>query len=460
MTLRTLAGVPYQQSHILNDEETDRLKVFIHSACKKPWVIFDEHAVLARLLSSACMDWVEGTRELLRRFVRDYKDITRLLLGEAGGHSDAGEIIREIESIESDMSDPHEGGRTVMILALRGGRKVVYKPKSMTPEAAFGDFVAWLNRLGLSLDLHAMTVLDRGSYGWSEFVQHIPCVSRDEQARFYRRIGMFSAVFYLLRGIDYHRDNLVAHGEQPVFIDHEMLFYPSYIDPGRTELREHTLGKVQSDYYESVINSRLFPVHERRVNGEVADVSAVGYRDESGVNPHLPLCEGQYPEPGQYIGEILAGFREAYELFVSRRAELLSEEGPMKPFTDSSYRFNIRATSAYLSIRNLCLVPDALKTGHGFCVYIHGVRSRLPAIFSGELPQGLRLEELKMLSRLDVPRFMSRPESKKIYAPGVGALDEVLTYTGKELVTARIHALGEEDMERQAGFIAASLSAR
>jgi len=57
-------------------------------------------------------------------------------------------------------------------------------------------------------------VIDRGAYGWVEYIAPLPCDAPDQIERFYRRHGALLALFHILLATDMHRENMIAHGEQ------------------------------------------------------------------------------------------------------------------------------------------------------------------------------------------------------------------------------------------------------
>ena len=67
-------------------------------------------------------------------------------------------------------------------------------------------------------------MIERGAYGWAEFVAHRYCDGEAELARFYRGLGHWLGVLRLLGGTDIHHENLIAVGPVPVVIDVESLF--------------------------------------------------------------------------------------------------------------------------------------------------------------------------------------------------------------------------------------------
>src|ERR1051326_7324695 len=66
--------------------------------------------------------------------------------------------------------DRHRGGRCVMIATFSSCCKLVYKPKSMAVDEHFQELLHWINERGTHPALRPLKVLNRGGYGWAEFV--------------------------------------------------------------------------------------------------------------------------------------------------------------------------------------------------------------------------------------------------------------------------------------------------
>src|SRR4029079_14101787 len=122
--------------------------------------------------------------------------------------------------------DKRRGGQSVLIASFRSGLGVVYKPRALGVDAHVQELLAWLNARGDHPPFRTLTVLDRGTYGWVEFVAAAACTSRDEVRRFYERQGGYLALLYALEATDFHGENLIAAGEHPVLVDLESLFHP------------------------------------------------------------------------------------------------------------------------------------------------------------------------------------------------------------------------------------------
>ena len=80
-------------------------------------------------------------------------------------------------------------------------------------------------------EFRTLTILDRGEYGWTEFVSPETCLTRDDVTRFYERVGGLIALLYVMDATDLHAGNIIAAGEHPMLIDLEALFHPHRTAP-------------------------------------------------------------------------------------------------------------------------------------------------------------------------------------------------------------------------------------
>ena len=57
-------------------------------------------------------------------------------------------------------------------------------PRSLAIDLHFQDLLNWLNQRGQQSAFRTVTLLNRGRYGWSEFVAAFICSSQEEVGRF------------------------------------------------------------------------------------------------------------------------------------------------------------------------------------------------------------------------------------------------------------------------------------
>src|SRR5690606_12386679 len=151
--------------------------------------LFDEYPVLARLAATLVDHWVEAGAEFVSRLDADLP-----VLRSAFGHA----AIDRVQDLRVLISDPHHHGRGVIGVLFETGLKVIYKPRDLGPEAAFGDLLSWCNEAGLSLPLRTLRVVRRDGYGWMEFAEAARCTAADDVHRFYVRAGMLLALVHAM----------------------------------------------------------------------------------------------------------------------------------------------------------------------------------------------------------------------------------------------------------------------
>ena len=210
-----------------------------------------EFPVLGRLLATVVQLWLEANQEMFERIEQ-----SRDALAQAFNISPQADL----SGIRQGLSDPHRGGRTVTILTFTneaGERHVVYKPKDMGVDQAYQRYLGTLNGLSDLPPLRTLTALARASYGFMELVEHRPCRSEQELARFYRHAGRLMAVLYLLGCTDCHYENLIASGDQLVLIDTETLLEADPAD--HINAVEQSRSGLSLSLQDSVLRTGLLP---------------------------------------------------------------------------------------------------------------------------------------------------------------------------------------------------------
>jgi lantibiotic modifying enzyme len=174
-----------------------------------------EYSVFSRWLVLMIEQWLDLSEEFIRRLRNDLPQI----------NSDFKDTAGQAVLLEMSDSDPHDNGRTVIIVTFESGLRLVYKPKPMGLESDYFRFIDWLNTQDLLLNFKPLKVINRECYGWVEFVNHVPMEEPEQAKRYYLRSGMLLCLIYVLDGNDFHSENIVACGEHPVLIDLETIFH-------------------------------------------------------------------------------------------------------------------------------------------------------------------------------------------------------------------------------------------
>ena len=319
--------------------------------------ILTEYPVLARELVGRADQWLASSLEFLRRLSRDWP----IIQTKFSPPSDAG-ILYELQT---QLGDRHRDGRSVQIARFGSGFSIVYKPRSLQVDGHFQELLEWFNRKTGDLAFQGLTILDRGTHGWSEFVPGEDCLSVDGVRRFYERQGGYLALFYILNGSDIHCENVIASGEHPFVVDLEVLFHAPIAEPrpGLNDVAVEGLAR-------SVLRCGLLPMPARfgesaepldrsglaaplsqlspfallhAVESGTDEMQLVRKRSPIRASAHWPKVAGQ-PVEAVDVDAVERGFRRVCEVILSNRGELLDVDGPIARFRGDKVRIVLRYT--------------------------------------------------------------------------------------------------------------------
>ena len=119
--------------------------------------LLSEYPVLARRLAGCIDNWIIFSAEFLERLAVDWNEIVKLFnIGPECG------VLMEAAA---GAGDTHRRGRSVLIARFEGGLQLVYKPRSISVDQHFQDFIRWVNEKGANPQLRTLKVLDRETMG-------------------------------------------------------------------------------------------------------------------------------------------------------------------------------------------------------------------------------------------------------------------------------------------------------
>ena len=378
--------------------------------------LFTRFPVAARLAATVTGCWIDFVGEFLRRL-----------------HADRGELEHRfgvraepgcLRAVQAGVSDPHHGGRTVLILEFSGGLRLVYKPRPLAIDRAFYRLIENINKRQFGPDLGVLKVSNRGEYGWMEFARHAPCSDRKAARRCYQRAGFLAYLVHWLQGIDFHRENVVAAGEHPMLVDLECLAHPLRPDEIASTDDGSSLALARS-----VLRTGLLPMWQSRVAGDApydnsgfdAPVSRRSFlpvlrwerKNTDGMGwvhrtwhhrhrSHRPVLDGRPLSIIAFERDVLAGYRAAVAL-------LEGSDGPeLRPLRREIYeaaaRRIKRPTLVYGLLLKQSLEPAVLSDGVDRSIELMG----LPCAADDPDWQA----EVPSLEMLDVPYFRYAEDSK------------------------------------------------
>jgi type 2 lantibiotic biosynthesis protein LanM len=462
------------QEQLKGETPAERFQSFIEQLCEpeRMLALLEIYPVLARLVVSVIDQGINYGLEFLHHLCRDWPEICACFTPD----DDPGMLIK----VAMGVGDTHQQGRSVIRLEFASGFKLIYKPRSLAIDVHVQALVAWLNERGNHPAFRTLTVLNKGTYGWVEYVQPASCTSAEEVARFYERLGGYLALMYALEGNDFHFENIIAAGEHPMLIDLETLFQP-YLRIKGNEDQQKTPQSFEL-LRTSVSRVGLLPGPAWvNAQGESLDVSGLGGKggqltpqplpmfEETGtdemrlVRKRLPIQDqlnrptlnGTVIDALAYLDQVITGFAKIYRLLSKHRTELLTRFLPS--FAEDEIRVVLRPTKNYGYLLQESYHPTVLQNALD--------RERLFDHLWASVPRQSHLTrvigaEIDDLRRNDIPFFLTRPALRHLYTSQRQCIADFFEESGVERVERRIQQLSEQDFARQCWIIQASFATK
>jgi type 2 lantibiotic biosynthesis protein LanM len=461
---------------------------------------FQKYPVLGRLVATAIDLWVEATSEFLQRLKADQAEIEQLFLAKplsketdrdgissplfsACSDSQLGRVI----AIKSNLSDPHNRGRSVILIEFESELKLVYKPKNLGLEVAYNQFLDWCNQHGVPLPFKVLKVCDRQTYGWVEYVKHQPLEDDLAAQRFYQRSGALLCILYLLQGTDCHHENLIACGEHLVLVDMETLMHHEASEFTGSSEATAALDSAHQKLFDSVLRSGLLPrwefTQDNRMVYDVSGLGSVGSEESTAIvqrwkfvntdDMHLgyekiatpgkaneAILNGVILSPNNHIDVLVQGFEQMYHFLIEQRQALLSADGPLTKMKAQQVRFVFRNTSLYGIVLQNSLAPQFLQNGVDRSIELD-ILSRA-FLLSSDKPKewSVLRSELRAMEQLDIPYFGSKSHGDDV----TDGLEQPIKGYFKEpsysQVLRRLQALDETDLGQQVTIIQSAFHAK
>ncbi|WFB58588.1 type 2 lanthipeptide synthetase LanM family protein [Paenibacillus sp. BR1-192] len=424
--------------------------------------LFDTYPVLARCMTEYTLMFGTYVCEIIIHYSSDWNKF-KSKLGN-GCEYDC------LTGIEIGAGDTHNKGKSVAILKFNSGAKLVYKPHSLRIDECYSAMLDWVNQRGIKYLLTSPNALNCGTYGYHEFISHHPCQSIMEVEQFYYRLGALTALCYACGATDYHSENIIASGAQPVLIDLETIFTPLT----ETQL-QYMLGEQS---LRTVFSSLMIPgIYSPSPLLDI-DLSAVGGRggqksqlmkiqrinnfgtdeafliDESYTTDerqNRPMINGEYMDVSMFTKHMIEGFCDLYRLILTHRDTFVQDI--LLPYSDAMGRHVIRATALYGKLLTHSMHPDYLQN--------ESDRDRLLQIISNNSafpPKTVIEHELEQMQRQDIPYFMFSLNSCDLYDMNGVCIRDFYPMSIIELVEHYLMQLSEDDLSIQLQYLRWSLS--
>ena len=443
----------FEELWVQQSRSTRIYRQFVDHLLRGGWQdVFERYPVLARLMVQSVEQAIENSSRLCRRILADLPRLRRHF----------GELTLPIASVSANLSDRHNGGQSVACLTFANGRQLIYKPRSVMPEIFFNRVLRWTNRRGLTLPLRTVSALDRGAYGWMEYVPHHDCADALEVSQFYWRAGALLALLHACGVSDIHCENLIACGDHPVVVDLETLL---------AERRGSVLG--------TGLLPSPFTARESAADASALGASAV---QDSGLRfpmwmhantDQMILVDGSPRETAQhrvrlngalvqatdFVRELKAGFREAYACLLVHRIKLRSEPW-LERLRLFDLRILVRDSATYGRMHLHLLYPEHLEDGRDRSIELEWLAR--PLCIRAKASRGrvaIYQHERSAMERLDLPLFTTKMWHGMRHDPATQEARAFGSVRDAKALRRRLAQLSERDCRRQLAAITRSLKA-
>ncbi|WP_135828541.1 type 2 lanthipeptide synthetase LanM [Halorussus halobius] len=382
--------------------------------------VFETYPVLLGLLGDVTDQWLRSAGRLADRIAADRDALARTFTD--------GDDLGAVADVTALSDDPHGDGEIVFGVEFAGDCSVVYKPRSVETERAFGTVLEWTNANAAIPDLYVPNLLDRGTYGWMELVDHRECDSERAVERYYERMGGLVALAFALDSTDLHQDNVVAMGEYPVIVDQEMALSPEFettddpSSPALSSLVADSILKTVLVPFTSSLSDEDAEVLTNSGLAELDDVEA-GQETPTFVDPNtdameltfegtyrpdgtnLPRRGGEIRSVSDHVEQLKRGFREVADVVRTNREAFAASDGPLGAFEGCEIRYLLRPTGHYASKLTESVYSSQLRSGIERSLALESLyRIFVPTDDEGDLWKLVDAER-ETLRRFTVPRF-------------------------------------------------------
>jgi type 2 lantibiotic biosynthesis protein LanM len=450
------------------EDESEQFRDYVKSfeGWSQRRAFFIAYPVLYRTLFTKLELWSESLKEFLGRLMLD----RALLESELGVPQQS--LLLSVQSA----GDTHNLGRCVLVLEFSDGMRIVYKPRSTSLEAGFQQYLSVFNSLDEDICLKLIRVIDRGEYGWVEYVNFENQLNELESRNYYTKLGFLTAIVHSISGVDVFFENLISCGPDPVIVDLETMFHTPI-----EQLNESPVNQSLAIIHRSVAGIGILPQPNVGASDtEVFDISVMGARTDAkapykvtGIenfgrsDVRITSIPGWIPEntassEDRFDSNIAAesfffGISRGFACILQHRDAIAKDGGVIDQiFGDCDRRLIVRDTKVYGTLQQDENHPDLLRDQIDRQWFWDRLWAELPK--RPILHRFIR-SELNQLKQGDIPYFNGKVGSTLVTG-GDGTridLSGVIKGSPLELVKTRMLQLTSDELDEQKRIAATTL---
>lgn len=432
----------------------------------------ERYPVLGRLLAVTYTNWADSITEFLERLSKD----SAMLANTFFNTDKLGLLV----DYSGDAGDVHCNGRSVALLTFSGGRKLVYKPKNLQIANDFFGLIKELNTQ-LPLDLATRRIEVMGDYTWEEFITHKECGDISEFPAFFQRMGMLTRLFQLCGARDFWLDNLVAHGDQPVFVDLEMVI--QHIKEAGKDLlpsEQKALQEVEESVIKIGIISFPTPIGMGVKAEDLGTLAAIkpfsspfklslaaDNNISIGINKsdagyitwektdYLPSVKGVFALSSDYMGDFQQGYSDMNHALIELKDKLLAEDSCLHKFSNALLRYIHRDTWTYMRIIKISTHSQNLVGG---IIRDKSLFSLFKEVWEGNTlnqeKATILANEITSMRALDIPLFTATGGSTELAVDT--AVFNYFDHSALEMMIGRLRSIDSFDLKKHQKIVAST----
>jgi type 2 lantibiotic biosynthesis protein LanM len=413
--------------------------------------LIKEYHPIQMHVNRVCMNAADAICEAIQRLGADISEIRRW----------TGRPCDVVVRFEMTESDPHLDGRRVIIFTFSTSEVVVYKPRSVSIDAVAKRFIKRLMPASEFAPIIA-NVLDRGPYGWCEYLRMFTFTSKSQIHHYYRNAGALIAVADLMNFGDGHFENIIASKMGPSIVDCETFFQNYRPDAEKNILFTGMLnipenrGQIGGSMagLDSYGSGRTQYTATRILN-ERTDNLQVGFNRFSLDAPlNAPIFENRIHGLYPYIDDVVEGLRQTYRYIQAARETLLDDDALWHKINHCRVRQILRPTLVYVTLLRRLEQPDLATSNIKQRAFL---REKLTTI-STHVKKRLIGDEITRLMSGDIPTFYSRPESTTLESDLGTRYENFYETPASEQIRKHISSLDQEYTEAQINLLQTSVT--
>lgn len=446
----------------VGESPEERFKMFIKNTfCNTESILkfYSKYSVLARLITIKTNYFINHVIDSLKRLNENFLEVKRLIKLNSN---------EELVNVECAIGDSHNKGKSVIQFIFANNKKLIYKPRNLKIIEKYNDFITWINGNSNLLSIKCNKGIYKEEFAFEKFVEYKECKTEKDVHFYYQKFGQLIAIMYILRGSDFHYENIIANGNNPMIIDIETIFH----QPTCINIKETADSKAKKQLMSSVLGSSLIPfIH---VNSKTKDLDFSGLSGDEQTLPYevlvlknnntdeikyeyskislkkcnnIPKINGEKVNFRDFIDDIFLGFKNMNEFFINKRKFIISNKFLEHLFNNQITRQVLKNTQSYADLLNFSYHPT--------CTTDFRNREKLLENLWGydyTNKENIKYEYFDMLFD-DIPIFFTQTNSRDLISSNGDIIENYFEKTALETSIELLANLSNEEIEKQISYM-------